>query len=201
MLWSFFDTLFWKGPKFFDPSAGPLHGVYSSHPKPLCVGPPSSLGPRGAETLAIAVTSICIRLLRWFSEILQKSQLSPICTQSFIIGVLSPADHREEERRKRRDVQGGESSHRTGRGEGKHNKDTFSFLVSFLLSLGIKFLTLSQKAGERELERLFYSVRLRQRETLVRRKKLRAVEKEIGGLTLGSLVGQKRGGSLEKRSM
>lgn len=56
---------------------------------------------------------------------------------------------------------------------GRHNKDTFSFLVSFLLSLRMKFLTLSQKAGERELERLFYSVCLRLRESLVRRKKLR----------------------------
>lgn len=56
---------------------------------------------------------------------------------------------------------------------GRQNKDTFSFLVSFLLSLRMKFLTLSQKAGEGEPERLFYSVCPRRRESLVGRKKLR----------------------------
>lgn len=53
-----------------------------------------------------------------------------------------------------------------GQGEGRINiiRTLFlKFLDSFLLSLGINFFALSQKAGEKELERPFYSVNPRWR--------------------------------------
>lgn len=45
-------------------------------------------------------------------------------------------------------MESGDSSHGMGCGKAEHNKNTL-FLVSFLLSLGLKSLTLSQKAKEK----------------------------------------------------